>query len=164
MKEISTVIVPVDFLKNADKLIDYSVAMAEKLSAIIHFVHVVTFPTGDVLIGAPFASEYEGKMLTDAQTKMSNLLADNSERCPGCTGEVIIGEPVDKIVEIAKMKNADLIIISTHGAKGLEKMLLGSVAEHVLKLARCPVLVMNPFRLKWQMLQCVLVPYPSKGY
>jgi hypothetical protein len=62
------------------------------------------------------------------------------------------------------MKNADLIIISTHGAKGLEKMLLGSVAEHVLKLAHCPVLVMNPFRLKWQMLQCVLVPYPSRGY
>ena len=87
---------------------------------------------------------------------MSNLLADNIERCPGCTGEVIIGDPVGKIVEIAKMKNGELIIISTHGTKGLVKMLLGSVAEHVLKQAHCPVLVMNPFKHKWQMLQCVL--------
>ena len=135
MKEMDTIIVPVDFLKNSNKLVDYSIAMADKMSMLIHFIHVVTFPTGDILIGAPLASEYEGQILTAAQTQMSNLLADNIERCQGCTGEVIIGDPVDKIVEIAKMKNGELIIISTHGAKGLEKMLLGSVAEHVLKLA-----------------------------
>lgn len=156
MKEMDTVIVPVDFLQNCDKLVDYSIAIAGKMSMLIHFIHVVTFPTGDILIGAPFASEYEGKIITAAQTQMSNLLATNIERCPGCSGEVIIGDPGDKIVETAKTKNGDLIIISTHGAKGLEKMLLGSVAEHVLKLAHCPVLVMNPFKHKWQMLQCVL--------
>ena len=146
MKEINRIIVPVDFLKNADKLVDYSVSMAEKLSAVIHFIHVVSFPTGDVMIGAPFAAEYEGKMLIDAETRMSNLLEDNSERCPGCSGEVVKGDPVDQIVEIAKTKDADLIIISTHGARGLEKILLGSVAERVLKGAHCPVLIMNPFK------------------
>jgi nucleotide-binding universal stress UspA family protein len=59
---------------------------------------------------------------------------------------VVTGDPVDRITEIAKEKNSDLIIISTHGAKGLEKILLGSVAERVLKRAHCPVLVMNPFK------------------
>ena len=76
--------------------------MAEKLSAGIHFIHVVSFPTGDAMIGAPFAIEYEGKILADTQTRMSNLFADYSERCPGCTGEVVIGDPVNKIVEIAE--------------------------------------------------------------
>ena len=85
-------------------------------------------------------------MLTEAKVRMSNLLEDNSERCPGCTGEVVIGEPVDKIVEISRAKDADLIIISTHGAKGLEKIMLGSIAERVLKRAHCPVLTMNPFK------------------
>lgn len=146
MKEINRVLVPVDFLKNTDKLIDYSTYMAEKFSAVIHFVHIVTFPTGDAMLGVPFATEYEGKMLADAQTRMSNLLEDNSERCPDCTGEVIIGDPVDKIVEIAKARDSDLIFISTHGAKGLEKIMLGSVTERVLKRAHCPVLTMNPFK------------------
>lgn len=146
MKEINKIIVPVDFLTNVDKLVAYSASMAEKLSAVVHFIHVVTFPVGDVMVGAPFAVEYEEKMLTDAQVRMSNLLEDNSESCPGCTGEVVKGDPVDKIVEIAEMKDSDLIIISTHGARGLEKILLGSVAERVLKRAHCPVLIMNPFK------------------
>lgn len=146
MKEINKIIVPVDFLTNVDKLVDYGASMAEKLSAVIHFIHVVTFPVGDAMIGAPFALEYEEKMFTDAQARMSNLLEDNSKRCPGCTGEVVKGDPVDKIVEIAEMKDSDLIIISTHGARGLEKILLGSVAERVLKRAHCPVLIMNPFK------------------
>lgn len=147
MQETIGIIVPVDFLKNADKLVDYSVKMAEKLSVGIHFIHVVTSPASDAMVGAPFAAEYEGKMLSDAQERMANLLKDNSERCPSCTGEVVLGEPVDKIVEIALEKRADLIIISTHGAKGLEKILLGSVAERVLKQAHCPVLIMNPYKM-----------------
>ena len=141
MNETIGIIVPVDFLKNADKLVDYSIKMAGKLLVSIHFIHVVT-----KLIGAPFAAEYEGRMLSDAQERMANLLKDNSERCPSCTGEVVLGEPVDKIIEIAQEKQADLIIISTHGAKGLEKILLGSVAERVLKQAHCPVLIMNPYK------------------
>lgn len=146
MKENIGIVVPVDFLKNADKLVDYSIKMAEKLSVAIHFVHVVTSPGGDAMVGAPFAAEYEGKMLNDAQERMANLLKDNSERCPNCTGEVVLGEPVDKIIEIAQEKRVDLIIISTHGTKGLEKILLGSVAERVLKRAHCPVLIMNPYK------------------
>ena len=149
MNETIGIIVPVDFLKNADKLVDYSVKMAEKLAVSIHFIHVVSSPAGDAMIGAPFAGEYEGKMLSDAQERMANLLKDNSERCPGCTGEVVLGEPVDKIIEIAQEKRANLIIISTHGAKGLEKILLGSVAERVLKQAHCPVLIMNPYKESW---------------
>jgi nucleotide-binding universal stress UspA family protein len=136
----------VDFSKITDILVNYSTSMAGKLSSAIHFIHAVTFPTGDAMIGAPFAVEYEGKILADAQAKMSNLLTDNSERAPGCTGEVIVGDPVDKIIETAREKKADLIIISTHGYKGLEKILLGSVAGRVLKRAPCPVLTINPFQ------------------
>ncbi|GAB6193387.1 universal stress protein [Desulfocastanea catecholica] len=147
MKEIKRIVVPVDFSKITAKLIDYSTYMAEKLSATIHFIHAVTYMTGDAMIGAPFAVEYEAKMLADAQTKMANLLEDNREKAPGCTGEVVVGDPVDTIVDTAKGKEADLIIIGTHGTKGLEKILLGSVTERVLKRAPCPVLTMNPYKI-----------------
>ncbi len=90
--------------------------------------------------------EFRENLLSDARIKMSKLVDDSKEKCSGCTGEVTYGDPVDQIVEYAMEKHSDLIIMGTHGAKGLEKILLGSVAERVLKRAHCPVLIMNPFK------------------
>jgi nucleotide-binding universal stress UspA family protein len=146
MKTVQKIVVPVDFAENTSKLVAYACYMAEKLAATIHFVHVVAAYPGDAMIGAPFAEEYRDKVYFAAQERMSNLVHDTKEQCPGCTGQAVNGEPVEKIVEIAEAADADLIIISTHGAKGLEKILLGSVAERVLKRAHCPVLIMNPFK------------------
>ena len=146
MKETTTIVVPLDFLETSKRLVDYAVYIAGNLSAEIHFVHSVDFYSGNIILGNPYVQEIEEKLITEAEERMANLIADNSDRCPGCTGEVVTGDPVDKITEFAKTKDADLIIISTHGAKGLEKILMGSVAERVLKLAHCPVLVMNPFK------------------
>lgn len=146
MKETNTIVVPVDFLETTDKLVDYAVYMAGKLSAVTHFVHIVHFHAGDAMLGLPYAEECENRLLAYAEERMANLIADNSERSTDCTGEVVFGDPVDEITEFAKAKDSDLIIISTHGAKGLEKILLGSVAGRVLKRAHCPVLVMNPFK------------------
>jgi nucleotide-binding universal stress UspA family protein len=146
METIKKIVVPVDFLENTDKLVGYGCYMAEKLAATIHFVHVVASYPGDAMIGAPFAAEYRDKVYLASQERMANLVKDTQGKCPGCTGQAVTGEPVEKIVELAQAADADLIIIATHGAKGLEKILLGSVAERVLKRAPCPVLVMNPFK------------------
>jgi nucleotide-binding universal stress UspA family protein len=146
MKTIEKIVVPVDFAENTSKLVGYACYMAEKLAATIHFVHIVATYPGDAMIGAPFAEEYRDKVHFAAEERMANLVDDTKEKCPGCSGQVVNGEPVEKIVELAEIADADLIIISTHGAKGLEKILLGSVAERVLKRAHCPVLIMNPFK------------------
>jgi nucleotide-binding universal stress UspA family protein len=146
MKKTDMIVVPVDFSEITGKLVDYALYMAGKLGAKVHFVHAVHFYPGDAMFGAPFAQECEGKLLSGAEKLMSNLIDDNKGRGREVTGEVVIGEPVDRLVETAKDKAADMIIISTHGAKGLEKILLGSVAERVVKRAHCPVLFMNPFK------------------
>lgn len=152
MKETSNIIVPVDFTESTESLVEYAVYMAGKLSATLHFVHVFNFShvtdfyAGDVMIGVPYYQECEEELLANAKEKMLRLVEDNSQRCSGCTGEVIIGEPVEKIIDFAREKGAGLIIISTHGAKGLEKILLGSVAGRVVKRAHCPVLTINPHK------------------
>jgi nucleotide-binding universal stress UspA family protein len=146
MKMIEKIVVPVDFAENTDKLVAYACAMAEKFAAAIHFLHVVAAYPGDVMIGAPFAEEYRDRIIFAAEERMRNLVDDCNARGRVCTGLVVGGEPVEKIVELAAAAGADLIVISTHGAKGLEKILLGSVAERVLKRAHCPVLIMNPFK------------------
>jgi nucleotide-binding universal stress UspA family protein len=61
---------------------------------------------------------------------------------------VLRGDIADEIVKTAAEKNVDLIVMGTHGRKGLEKVLLGSVAERVIKNAPCPVMTVNPYRVK----------------
>lgn len=146
MKPVNKIIVPVDFAENTGKLVAYACYMAEKLTATVHFVHVIAVYPGDAMIGAPFAGEYQEKVDAAAKERMANLLHDTKEKFPDCSGHTMNGDPAEKIVEIALAEDADLIITSTHGAKGLEKILLGSVAERVLKRAHCPVLIMNPFK------------------
>jgi nucleotide-binding universal stress UspA family protein len=147
MKETNSIVVPVDFSEITDKLVEYATDMAGKLSAVIHFIHVVHFyPAGNTRLGHSFVQECEERLLVSAKERMSDILKDNRGRCSGCTGEVTVGDPVDTITEFARAKDSDLIIISTHGAKGFEKILLGSVTERVLKRAHCPVLVMNPYK------------------
>lgn len=146
MVKITQVVVPVDFLKTTDSLVEYATYMADKLAAILHFVHVVDIYTGNGMLEIPYVEECRKKLQTAAEEKMVRLIANHIEQFPGSTGEVILGDPVEKIVEYAREKNADLIVISSHGAKGLEKILLGSVTERVLKRAHCPLLITNPFK------------------
>lgn len=146
MGKITNIVVPVDFLKTTDSLVEYASYMADKLNAVLHFVHVVDIYTGDGMLEISYVEECRKKLQTVAEEKMTRLIADNITQLPGSTGEVILGDPVEKIVEYAREKNADLIIISSHGAKGLEKILLGSVTERVLKRAHCPLLITNPFK------------------
>lgn len=152
MKETDKIIVPVDFSDATESLVAYAVYIAEKLSAAVHFVHVINFIqftnlyAGGGVAGVPYVEDYEEHLITSAKEKISNLIKENSEKCSGCNGEVVTGDPVEKIVEIAEYQDANLIITSTHGLKGLEKIMLGSVAGRVLKRAHCPVLIMNPFK------------------
>ncbi len=146
MEKIMHIVVPVDFLKTTDQLVDYATYIARKLTATLHFVHVVDIYTGSEMLDLPYVLECRKKLQSAAEKKMTGLLADNIKQFPSSTGEVLLGDPVEKIVEYAKEKDAGLIVISSHGAKGLEKILLGSVTERVLKRAHCPLLITNPFK------------------
>jgi nucleotide-binding universal stress UspA family protein len=145
MKKIDKIVVPIDFTKNTRKQANYALYIAESLHADIDFFHVVPDYPADAMIGSPNAQQYQEKNFAVSKKRMAELIMDSREICPGCDGEVAFGDPVDQIVEFADSRGADLIIVSTHDAKGLEKMLLGSLAEHVMNKAHCHVMVMKPF-------------------
>jgi nucleotide-binding universal stress UspA family protein len=138
--------VPVDFSKHTDKLVEFAVYIAGKLSAHINFLYVVE--TFGAYAGIAHTSlELAAKEIQDHyEQKMANLIADNKEKCLGCDGEVVKGDVVDEIISCAKKENTNLIIMGTHGSKGIEKIILGSVAERVVKNAPCPTLTFNPYK------------------
>lgn len=144
MQDITHIITPVDLEEHSNKLIEYSAYMASKLGAKLTLIHVVEpFHTiVDVELGSSTIEKFTENRLQTARGFLQNLAAPY----PESTTEILQGVIVDTIIAFAKSKKAEMIIIGTHGTKGIEKLLLGSVAERVVKNAHCPTLVMNPFK------------------
>lgn len=144
MKAIKEIVAPIDLEEHSEKLIEYTAYIAEKLGANISFVHVVEpYPSvGDIDLGTDTMQEFTRMRLQYAEKTLSEL----AEKYPNCSTKILKGVVADEVIDYAKRKEAGLIVIGTHGTKGIEKLLLGSVAERVVKNAHCPTLVMNPFK------------------
>jgi len=147
MKPIQQIVVPVDFDQHTDTLVEFAISMAGLLSAQLHFIHVSEPYEG---YGIPLDNvayqEIEKQIRAAAEEKMVQLIAETSKKNTNCTGKVVNGDVVDEIVTYTEEEDAGMIIIGTHGTKGLKKILLGNVAERVVHRAPCPVLLFNPYR------------------
>jgi len=146
MKGIEKIIVPVDFLDYTNQVAEYAMYVAQKLNAAVFFVHVVedAHVYGD--FADPSLESYASRVADRAEARMKKLIDMCKESVSGCEGKIYRGDITDSIIQCAKEQGGDLIVIGTHGRKGLEKMWLGSVAERVVKNAPCPTLTFNPFR------------------
>lgn len=147
MLKISKIIVPIDLDKHTGKLVDYALFMAKGLDAEVVFLHAVEFIVmGEMALGNPTYDDYNTIRKDQAVKVLEDITRKAAGKCKACTSKVVIGDTVDEILDFTKHENGDLIIMGSHGKRGLEKILLGSVAERVLKNAHCPVLIMNPYR------------------
>jgi nucleotide-binding universal stress UspA family protein len=149
MREIKKIVVAVDLGAHTDKIAEYAMSLASMFSARLSFFHVAQLYetyTEMELVGFPSVQRAEKEIYAYAENKMAQLVADCAGKCPGCVGKVARGDVVGEIVAHAEQEKADLIIIGTHGAKGLDQILLGTVARRVVKRAPCPVLTLNPYR------------------
>ena len=143
MHEFKSIVVPVDFHQHTEEIADFAIDMAETMGAKVTFLHVLEKAVyfSDY---TPAPEQLAEELVAHAEKKM-HFLVEHYKKS-GCTGMVIKGDAADSIVEYAKDENPNLIIMGTHGAKGIEKIMLGSVAERVIKRATCPVLVFNPYK------------------
>ena len=135
-------LVPVDFSNYSASALDYAIDLAKKLGARITLVHVIhAMPLGVPEAGVALPVSY----WQEIETEVSQMLEEQRKRIQhaGLRGETVVahGVPFQEIIKVAKAKNADLIIMGTHGRTGISHILLGSVTEKVLRLAPCPVLV-----------------------
>ena len=137
-------LVPLDFSEYANQALDYAIHLASKLEARLTLLHVIqALPLGGVDMGVtlPFT------LLQDLEAKITSSMQAYLERvtAAGLEGEIIIvkGVPFQEILETAKTQQVDLIVMGTYGRTGLQRVLLGSVAEKVVRLAPCPVLVVR---------------------
>jgi len=134
-----TVIVPVDFSPESLSAIDVGLELVAQ-PANLHVVHVV------IDITPLEAGEVWG--VVDPQTRIEQMRKVLGERLAGAKfaqvqKAVVLGEPAHGIANYAEEHQADMIVIPSHGRTGLTRLLIGSVAERVVRLAHCPVLVLR---------------------
>jgi nucleotide-binding universal stress UspA family protein len=135
-------LVPIDFSEHAERALQYAIELAQKVPARITLLHVIhTMPLGVTEMGASLPYAYLQEMEADIAQAMDAYL--QQIQAAKLQGEVktVHGVPFHEIVEHAKADRIDLIIMGTHGRTGLRHALLGSVAEKVVRLAPCSVLV-----------------------
>ena len=138
------ILVPTDLSVHAEDALEYACELAQKLDATIHLVNVIGIPAlGVPELGVAVTSTMIDSMVSENQQALDALVA----RCrPGVSiGQVLMktGDARDMIDEAAKEVSADLIVMGTHGRRGVSRALLGSIAESVVRSAPCPVLTIR---------------------
>jgi nucleotide-binding universal stress UspA family protein len=143
----ATILVPTDFSEDARHALEYGELLARQLGAQLHLLHVVEMPifVPPYAVPALSTSGLEA-LVSKARSELEQLVA--TIQGIDIITTTRIGSPADQIVEYATEASCDVIIIATHGRRGLAHFLLGSTTERVVRVAPCPVLsIRHPKRL-----------------
>jgi nucleotide-binding universal stress UspA family protein len=144
--EIRQILAPTDFSEYSKQAVAYAYELAQTFGAKLLLLHVVELPVYPVEV---FLPSTEGTTLFDDLERQAQLdLAQLLPKTQDGTGEVrcqaVAGTPYYKIIEVAGAEKVDLIVMATHGRTGLCHLVMGSVAERVVRTAPCPVLTIRP--------------------
>lgn len=148
LKDVKKILVPIDFSDNSQKVFEAATNVAIKFGAELLSIFVVqSFEdySGFFVPHMPVL-QFQEEMQGSAEKKMAAFLEANLPAGLVGSGKVVVGDVGEEIVAFAAREKIDMIVMGTHGYKGLERVLFGSVAEQVVKTAACPVLTVNPCR------------------
>ena len=136
----NNVLVPIDFSEQSLKALDTALAIAGAPPR-VHVIHVLLdLPAGEP--GMMFTSLDQAARAKASETGLREFLQGDSRRAE-VTREIAFGDPGEEIAAYAERIGADLIVMPSHGRRGISRILIGSVAERVLRLSHCPVLVLR---------------------
>jgi nucleotide-binding universal stress UspA family protein len=145
MKPFDTILFAVDFSESSDHAFSYAYEMAQKFSSRLVIIHVINEPVDLRGFYVPHISfdNLEKEIAEGAEKMMERFCADKLQNFANYEKSVVSGIPYEEIVRKAEAVNADLVVMGTHGRKGLDHMLFGSTAERVVRTAHCPVMTVR---------------------
>ncbi|MCC6750385.1 MAG: universal stress protein [Deltaproteobacteria bacterium] len=149
MVSVQKILVPVDFSECSWAAMRYAAFLAAKLGATLDLAHVWEPPrhvAPEVMIRRP--GEPDQRLVdfarSEAGTQMQHFLADlEREGVAGAQGWLESGDVLESILGLVKREGYDLIVMGTHGRRGLAHLVIGSVAENVVRRASCPVITIH---------------------
>ena len=143
---VRRILVPTDFSEPAAEAKAYATALADRLGAELHVLHVVVppvIPFPDSASSWTMPATGLRSEVEEAKKLLREEIATSSEE-QRVVSQVVTGFAVDEIVNYAEKQDIDLIVVGTHGLTGLSHLLIGSVAEKLVRTSTCPVLTVHP--------------------
>jgi nucleotide-binding universal stress UspA family protein len=138
------ILVPTDFSGSSDAALDCARRLAAGFGGSMHLLHVLGDVTPSGVTGSELfvtePPEARSMRLMDARDRLMHRITPDDREALRATTEVIFGSPAQTIVDYAVDNRFDLIVMGTHGRTGMAHLLVGSVAERVVRTAGCPVL------------------------
>jgi nucleotide-binding universal stress UspA family protein len=149
MPRFKRILFPVDLSDASAKVVPYVTTMAEKFNARVHLLFVVRVLQhyAAMYVPDPSISQFELEILKGAEKRLYEFKDAHFKEIGETEAEVLLGEVAEEITRFAAEKKIDLIIMGTHGRKGLDKVVFGSVADRVVKTSPVPVMLVNPYKL-----------------
>ena len=142
--EVKTILVPCDFSEHAEHAFQWALGLAERWRAKIVVVHAaplfshLAYPESVYMVDL---AKMEDEIIADAEKRLQEFAAKKGASPVAVETRAVPGDPFWEICKTAEQEHADLIVMGSHGRTGLAHVLLGSVAERVVRHAPCPVLV-----------------------
>ncbi len=150
--DIKRVITPIDFSENAPLIAESAAYVAGTFKASLSLIFVVqSFADySGFFVPQINAPDLMQELFTSAEERMDKFCQDNEEafKALGVTAlnsKVLMGDVAEQIIDYAINGQGNLIVMGTHGYKGLEKIMFGSIADKVVKAAPCPIMTVNPY-------------------
>lgn len=139
------ILVATDSSAFAEEAVRYTAKLARAVDARVCLVHCWQVPlvVAGSDIGGVFTRDVYAQLEATARSNFDVALEKARADLPGIEGKLVQGDPRDGIVRVAHELKADLIVVATHGRRGLPRLLLGSVAEYVVSHAPCSVLTVR---------------------
>jgi nucleotide-binding universal stress UspA family protein len=144
---IKRILVPTDFSEPSEAALVYARTLARQFGATFHLLHVLEAP----VVTGPFSRQVYipetpgtvNYLVRDAKLRLARRLLPSDKARYKATKELIVGLAAKTIVQYAAEQKFDLIVMGTHGRTGLGHLIMGSVAEHVVRAAPCPVMTVH---------------------
>ncbi len=140
--EIKKILFATDFSEGSSHAMHYAVDLARQYGARLYFVHVIYDVAKTTGWYVPHVSidEMYKDMEKSAKAQLEKNFIDEMRGFKDIEHVVLKGTPYEEIAKFVEENNIDLIVIGTHGRKGIDRMIFGSTAEQVIRYAPCPVL------------------------
>jgi nucleotide-binding universal stress UspA family protein len=147
MPEVQKILCPVDFSEFSNKAFEYAASFSARYKARLYVQHVIEpFTVLFTYERFPGWRELYAELRAEAQEALANLISSiGALKVPPET-VLEVGDPADLILKLAQKEHVDLIVVGSHGRRGWQRLVTGSVADRVLRKAHCPILtVRKPF-------------------
>ena len=145
MADIKKILCAVDFSDYSPMVADYANMMAKCSGAQVIVLYVAPSLSQYVGFHVPPSSieSFVGEIVTGAEDTMNAFVKENFSDL-AVDGKVVTGYPAEEILSICETEGCDMVVMGTHGRKGIDRILFGSVAEKVVKSSKVPVLTVRP--------------------